>query len=82
MNLEELQHIDPYRYDEIIEESLDYEQDNMDKEQTELLDSMVDGFMQDILYQFGLDHDSQAIKLVRESLDRLEIQNDNNITNI
>lgn len=48
----------------------------MEQEKVELLDSMVDGFMQDILYQFSLDHDSQAVKLVRESLDRLEASND------
>lgn len=71
---------DPYRYDEIIEESLNYEQDNskeeiMDTERTELLDSMVDGTCQDILYQFNLDNDAQAIRLIRESLDRLEADN-------
>lgn len=70
-----------YRFDEIIAESLDYEQDNsrkeiMEQEKVELLDSMVDGFMQDIMYQFGLDYDSQALKLVRGSLDRLEASND------
>lgn len=69
-----------YRFDEIQEESLNYEQDSskeetMEQENVELLDSMVDGFMQDVLYQFSLDHDSQAIKLVRESLDRLEADN-------
>lgn len=70
-----------YRFDEIIAESLDYEQDNsrkeiMEKEKIELLDSMVDGFAQDVLYQFSLDLDAQAIRLIRESLDRLEASND------
>lgn len=75
-----------YKLDEIIEESLNYEQDNskeeiMDTERTDLLDSMVDGFMQDIMYQFSLDYDEQAIKLVRDSLDRLEATNDTSLFN-
>lgn len=75
-----------YKLDETIEESLNYEQDNskeeiMEQEKIELLDSMVDGFMQDIMYQFSLDHDEQAIKLVRESLDRLEATNDTSLFN-
>lgn len=73
-----------YKFDEIQEESSNYEQDNsrkeiMEQERVDLLDSMVDGFMQDIMYQFGLDHDRQAINLVRESLDRLEAENDTSL---
>lgn len=73
-----------YKFDEIQEESANYEQDNSRKEVMEngkivLIDSMVDGFMQDVMYQFSLDHDEQAIKLVRESLDRLEATNDTSL---
>lgn len=64
-----------------MEEALTNEKDVMDKEQQDLLDSMVDGFMQDIMYQFSLDYDSQAVNLVRESLDRLEAENDKTLSN-
>lgn len=44
----------------------------MTKENIELLDSMVDAVCQDVLYQFDLDRGDQAIKLIRQSLKRLE----------
>ncbi len=44
----------------------------MNKENLELLDTMVDSLCQDVLYQFDLDKDEQTIKLIRNSLDRLE----------
>ena len=43
----------------------------MTKEQEELLDSMVEGFLQDVRYQFDLDGDHQASKLVSKSIERL-----------
>lgn len=43
----------------------------MTKEELELLDTMVDSVCQDVLYQFNLSSDEQAIKLIKDSLERL-----------
>lgn len=45
----------------------------MNKEQTELLDSMVEGFLGDIQYEFDLDTEGQAKRLVEQSLERQNV---------
>lgn len=42
----------------------------MSKEDEELLDSMLAGFIQDVTHEFDLDFDSQAIKLIEQSIER------------
>ena len=44
----------------------------MSKELLDLMDSMTDGYIQDMMHEFDLDTEAQAIKLIRESLERVE----------
>lgn len=43
----------------------------MNKEMTALLDSMVEGFIGDVAYEFELDTDEQAAKLIKQSMERV-----------
>lgn len=42
----------------------------MNKEQLELIDTMLEGFVQDIEYQFDLGTDEQALKLIEKAIER------------
>lgn len=42
------------------------------KEDTELLDTMVDSLVADVVYQFNLDREDQALNIIKKSLERLE----------
>lgn len=42
----------------------------MSKENKELLESMVGSLVQDVLYQFDLDREEQAVKLIKKVLEK------------
>jgi len=44
-----------------------------DLDQADLIDSMVEGFIQDVSYQFNLATDPQAVFMIKESLARLGV---------
>jgi hypothetical protein len=45
----------------------------MAQEDIDLIDSMVDGYIQDITNYMMLDSESEAISMIRNSLKRLEV---------
>jgi len=69
-------HPDDEMNDKLYEEGLIAEQDIVDKTRTDLIDSMVVNYLQDIETYFDLDTTDQAITVIKESLKRIEAENE------
>ena len=69
-------HPDDEINDKLYEEGLTAERDIVDQTRTDLIDSMVVGYLQDIETYFDLDTTNQAIIMIKESLKRIEAENE------